>query len=78
MPTLNRAPNERELQKLIAIFLKAETDIINEIDSFCHIGLGRVSKYAFTMDVPLHTDIPVAARIGLVQQRTGEDTGVDA
>ena len=31
MPTLNRAPNERELQKLISIFLKAETDIINEI-----------------------------------------------
>ena len=31
MPTLNRAPNERALQKLIAIFLKAETDIINEI-----------------------------------------------
>lgn len=40
---------------------------ILEPDSFCHIGLGRVSKYAFTMDVPLHTDIPVAARIGLVQ-----------
>lgn len=31
MPTLNRAPNEREQQKLIEIFLKAETDIINEI-----------------------------------------------
>lgn len=31
MPTLNRAPNEKELQKLIQIFLKAETDIINEI-----------------------------------------------
>ena len=31
MPTLNRAPNERELQKLISIFLKAETAIINEI-----------------------------------------------
>lgn len=31
MPTLNRASNERELQKLIAVFLKAETDIINEI-----------------------------------------------
>lgn len=31
MPTLNRAPNEKELQKLISIFLKAETDIINEI-----------------------------------------------
>lgn len=31
MPSLNRAPNERELQKLISIFLKAETDIINEI-----------------------------------------------
>ena len=31
MPTLNRAPNEKELQKLIQIFLRAETDIINEI-----------------------------------------------
>ena len=31
MPALNRAPNEKELQKLIQIFLKAETDIINEI-----------------------------------------------
>ena len=31
MPILNRAPNERELQKLISVFLKAETDIINEI-----------------------------------------------
>ena len=30
MPTLNRAPS-RELEKLIEIFLKAETDIINEI-----------------------------------------------
>ena len=31
MPTLRRAPNEQELEKLIAIFLKAETDIINEL-----------------------------------------------
>lgn len=31
MPTLNRAPNEKELEKLIEIFLKAETAIINEI-----------------------------------------------
>lgn len=31
MPTLRRAPNEAELQKLIQIYLKAETDIINEI-----------------------------------------------
>ena len=31
MPSLNRAPNEKELEKLISIFLKAETDIINEI-----------------------------------------------
>lgn len=31
MPTLNRAPNERELEKLIALFLRAETAIINEI-----------------------------------------------
>ena len=31
MPTLNRAPNEKELEKLISIYLKAETAIINEI-----------------------------------------------
>lgn len=31
MPALNRAPGEQELRKLIEIFLKAETDIINEI-----------------------------------------------
>jgi len=31
MPTLNRAPNEQELEKLIALFLRAETAIINEI-----------------------------------------------
>lgn len=36
---LNRAPNERELEKLIAIFLKAETDIINEIGRLRSIGL---------------------------------------
>lgn len=31
MPELKRAPNAEELEKLIALFLKAETDIINEI-----------------------------------------------
>lgn len=31
MPLLNRIPNEKELEKLIRLFLKAETDIINEI-----------------------------------------------
>ena len=39
MPTLNRAPNENELQKLIQIFLKAETDIINEIGRLRSEGL---------------------------------------
>lgn len=39
MPTLNRAPNEREQQKLIEIFLKAETDIINEIGRLRSEGL---------------------------------------
>ena len=38
MPTLNRAPNEKELQKLIQIFLKAETDIINEIGRLRSLG----------------------------------------
>ena len=31
MPTLRRATNEAELKKLVSLFLKAETDIINEI-----------------------------------------------
>lgn len=39
MPILNRAPNERELQKLISVFLKAETDIINEIGRLRSQGL---------------------------------------
>lgn len=38
MPTLNRAPNEKELEKLIAIFLKAETDIINELGRLRSMG----------------------------------------
>ena len=36
---MNRAPNEKELQKLIQIFLKAETDIINEIGRLRSQGL---------------------------------------
>ena len=31
MPRLTRGPAERELQRLIGLFLQAETDIINEI-----------------------------------------------
>ena len=39
MPTLKQAPNEEELQKLIRLFLKAETDIINEIGRLRSQGL---------------------------------------
>lgn len=39
MPTLRRAPNEKELEKLISIFLKAETAIINEIGRLRSQGL---------------------------------------
>lgn len=39
MPTLQRAPNEKELKKLISIYLKAETDIINEIGRLRSQGL---------------------------------------
>lgn len=38
MPTLTRAPNEAELEKLIRIYLKAETDIINEIGRLRSMG----------------------------------------
>lgn len=39
MPDINRVPNERELEKLIALFLQAETDIINEIGRLRSLGL---------------------------------------
>lgn len=39
MPTLKRAPNYKELEKLRQIFLKAETDIINEISRLRSKGL---------------------------------------
>lgn len=35
---LKKIPNERELQKLISIYLKAETDIINEIGRLRSLG----------------------------------------
>ena len=39
MPTLNRASNARELERLTAIFLKAETDIVNELGRLRSLGL---------------------------------------
>ena len=39
MPAIKRAPNEEELEKLRKIFLKAETDIINEIGRLRSMGL---------------------------------------
>ena len=46
MPTLRRAPNERELEKLIALFLRAETAIINEIGRLRSSGLTDYSAVA--------------------------------
>ena len=46
MPTLNRAPTERELEKLIALFLRAETAIINEIGRLRSSGLTDYSAVA--------------------------------
>ena len=46
MPTLKRAPNERELQKLIEIYLRAETAIINEIGRLRSSGLTDYSAVA--------------------------------
>ena len=39
IPQLYRAPNGRELKRLIEIYLKAETDIINEIGRLRSLGL---------------------------------------
>ena len=38
MPTLRRATNEAELKKLVSLFLKAETDIINTIGRLRSVG----------------------------------------
>ena len=38
MPIIKRAPNEKELEALRKIFLKAETDIINEIGRLRTMG----------------------------------------
>lgn len=46
MPTLNRAPNEQELEKLIAVFLRAETAIINEIGRLRSSGLADYGAVA--------------------------------
>ena len=39
MAAVNRAPGEEELEKLRELFLKAETDIINEIGRLRSMGL---------------------------------------
>ena len=46
MPTLKRAANEAELKKLVSLFLKAETDIINEIGRLRSSGLADYSAVA--------------------------------
>lgn len=59
MPALNRAPNQKELKKLIEIFLRAETAIINEIGRLrsqgyvdCHVvaSLERVQAILRKME----------------------------
>ena len=42
------------------------------------LGMGRLPLHAFGMVQPLHTDLPVAARLRPVQHDTGEDTDTDA
>lgn len=39
MPSLNRTPNEKELEKLVSIYLRAETAIINEFGRLRSQGL---------------------------------------
>lgn len=69
MPTLNRAPNEKEVQKLISIYLKAETDIINEIGRLRSQGLAdyhavaaleRVQAILRKMESEAWTYVPLA------------------
>ena len=46
MPSLSRAPNKKELEKLISIYLKAETAIINdEIVSIDKISIEAIYEF---------------------------------
>jgi len=47
-------------------------------DSLRHIGVGRLPKHAHAVDMPLHTGLSVAARVGHIQHHTRQDSGVDA
>lgn len=67
MPALKRAPNEKELEKLIRIFLRAETDIINEIGRLRSLGnvdyhavaaLGRVQAILKQMETDAWEYVP--------------------
>ena len=67
MPALKRAPNEKELEKLIRIFLRAETDIINEIGRLRSMGnvdyhavaaLGRVQAILKQMETDAWEYVP--------------------
>lgn len=44
MPSLNRTPNEKELEKLVSIYLRAETAIINEIGRLRSPGSGGLPR----------------------------------
>lgn len=44
-------------------------------DFIRNIGLGRIPEHARAMDMPVHTDLSVAAGRGSVFNDTGEDTG---
>lgn len=68
MPALKRAPNEKELKKLREIFLKAETDIINEIGRLRSMGnvdyhavaaLNRVQRILKSMEDECWEYVPV-------------------
>ena len=40
--------------------------------------MGRFPKHAHAVDMPLHTGLSVAARVGHIQHHTRQDSGVDA
>ncbi len=46
--------------------------------SLRHIGMGRIPEHADAVVLPLHTDLSLATRFGLVQYHTCQDTGADA
>ena len=73
-------------REILELMFQAAALVIDTIRTFFLVVLAILGpiafaifpKHAHAMDMPLHTGLSVAARVGYVQHHTCEDTGADA